>query len=111
MRALIIDDEIPIRKLILRQLLTLGWEAVEASNRREAMELFEVGGFDAALVDVNLGADNGIILANILRTLDPRLNIIVMSGDPTNEEKLDRAGLGPMLPKPFTMDELKQRLA
>lgn len=42
--------------------------------------------------------------------MDPRLVVIVMSGDPTNEDKVREAGLGQILLKPFTVIELKQRL-
>jgi DNA-binding response OmpR family regulator len=110
MRALIIDDEALIRRLVVRQVKALGWEAVEVSSLAEALRRFQEGYFDAALVDVNLGPDDGIALAVTLRDLDAHLNVVVMSGDPANEDKARKAGLGRILAKPFTLEELQRRL-
>ncbi|MCG3204319.1 MAG: Sensor histidine kinase RcsC [Elusimicrobia bacterium] len=110
MHAFIVDDELVIRRLARRQLAELGWTSLDASSHREAMELFRTGRFNTALIDVNLGEDDGIVLAKLFRDIDPQLTVIVMSGDPTNEGKVKEAGLGRMLAKPFTLEVLKQRL-
>lgn len=109
MRIIVVDDDSIIRRYVIRMLLGEA-QVVEASGPHEALNIFEKEKFDAALVDVNMGAENGIDLAVTLRNLDPHLKIIVMSGDPTNEEKVSTKGFGQMLMKPFTVDELKQRL-
>lgn len=109
MKLLVVDDEPVIRRLVTRVLRDEA-SVWEASNQREAIAIFKKGKFDVVLVDVNLGADNGLDLAVKFRDLDPLVQVTVMSGDPANEEKVRQAGLGPMLLKPFTSEELRTRL-
>lgn len=110
MRVLIVDDDPIVRKLLIRQLGTEKSKCVEASNHAEAMQHVGLEEFDLALVDVNLGSDDGIDLAVLLRTMNRLMKVIVMSADPGNEQRVRDAGFGDMLPKPFTLDELNQRL-
>lgn len=110
MRYLVIDDDPVIRKLLIRLLNTNGDECVEASNHAEAMNQVGLQDFDAALVDVNLGGDDGLDLAVLLRDMRLGLKIVIMSADPENALRVSEAGLGRMLPKPFTTDELNSRL-
>lgn len=110
MRVLIIDDDPVVRKLLARLYGTMGVQCVEASNHAEAMQHVGLNEIDAAVVDVNLGSEDGVDLALLLRDMRRDLKIIVMSGDSANEDKVREEGLGQMLFKPFTVDELKRRL-
>ena len=110
MRILAVDDDPTIRKFVARALKEVA-EVIEAADQKAAKRLFAKDWFDTALVDVNLGADDGIELAVWLRDMDPRLVVVVMSGDPSNEDKVREAGLGQMLKKPFTIDELRRRIS
>lgn len=109
MKLLVVDDDPVIRRLVTRVLRDEA-SVWEASNHREATAIFKKGKFDVLLVDVNLGADNGLDLAVRFRDLDPLVQVTVMSGDLTNEERVREAGLGTMLLKPFTSEELRARL-
>jgi DNA-binding response OmpR family regulator len=108
-KILVVDDEPAIRKFVARALKEFA-EIIEAYDQQSAKMLFVKDHFEAALVDVNLGSENGIELAVWLRDMDPQLVVIVMSGDPANKDKVRDAALGQMLSKPFTVDELKQRV-
>ncbi|MCG3204861.1 MAG: Sensory transduction protein LytR [Elusimicrobia bacterium] len=110
MRLLVVDDDPIVRKLLTRLLKMMGVECIEASSHAEAMEQVGLEEFDAALVDVNLGTEDGIDLAVLLLDMRRSLRIVVMSADSTNEIKVREMGLSPMLIKPFTTDELKERL-
>ena len=109
MKILIVDDDPTIRKYVARALRGDA-EVTEAKDQETGNRLFSEGQFDAVLVDVNLGADNGIELAIRFRDLDPQLIVIVISGDPANEDKARQTGLGEFLFKPFSVGELKRRL-
>jgi DNA-binding response OmpR family regulator len=104
MRALIVDDEPSILKLLTRILTRGGWNVCCAANDREALEAFKPAYFEIAFVDVNIsdGLD-GIILARRLRELDPALRIVMMSGEPANAARVEAAGLGTLLRKPFDL--------
>ncbi len=109
MRILVVDDELIIRMFVARALREEA-EVIEASDQQSAKKLFAKDRFDVALVDVNLGSENGIELAVWLRDMDPQLVVIVMSGDPANKGKAGKAGLHTMLHKPFTAEELRREL-
>lgn len=99
-----------MRRLMTRFLEPLGVMIVEASNESDVKKLFNKTEFDIALVDVNLGANDGINLAIYLRELHPLLQIIVISGDHTNKDRVREAGLGRILLKPFSLAELMEHL-
>ena len=107
MRYLIVDDDPIVRKLLIRLLKTMGVECIEASSHAEAMEQVGLEELDAALVDVNLGTEDGIDLAVLLRDMGRGMKIVVMSADPGNQPRTREAGLGPMLQKPFTVEDLR----
>lgn len=110
MRILIVDDDPAVRRYLIRLLQEMEYGLGEASSRSEAMAVFKIGEFSTALIDVNLGADDGIKLALVLQNLDPALNLIVMSGDATNEDRVKEAGLERMIFKPIMAEELRKRL-
>ena len=110
MRYLIVDDDPVIRKFLVRLLKTTGADCAVAPNHAEAMEHVGLADFDSALVDVNLGAEDGLDLAVLLRDMHRKLKIVVMSADPANERRVVEEGLGQLLLKPFTPDELRQSL-
>lgn len=110
MRVLIIDDDPVLRVLLGRQFLELGWTSTQVSNHNLAISELQPGRFDLALVDVNLGIDDGINLAILLRDIDPKLRLIIMSGEPSNDFRAQSAGFSDMLTKPFTLEDLRRRL-
>lgn len=107
MRVLVVDDEEPIRRLVSRYGARQRWRVITAAQPKEALAALKAGQFDLAFLDVNLcdGLD-GIDLARKLRDRDPALRVVMMSGDPTNAARVEAAGLGPMLPKPFDLSQL-----
>lgn len=106
MRVLIVDDDPVNRKLLTRMFGTVGVSCVEASNHAEAMQCVGLDELDSALVDINLGPEDGLDLAVLLRDMHRRFKIRLMSADPKNTEKVREAGFDAMLLKPFTLDEL-----
>ena len=57
-RVLIAGDSSTMRKIILRSLSAGGATAVEASDGKEALDLFSTGKFDLVLTDWNLPVKN-----------------------------------------------------
>jgi DNA-binding response OmpR family regulator len=109
MRILIVDDELIIRKLIVRILASMDQsnEMAQAGGCQEAKGQLRRLKFDVAFIDVNLGKESGLDLAMEFRGLDPFLRIVVMSGDLSKKGLVKEKGFGCMLTKPFTENELK----
>ncbi len=121
LRALAIDDSAPVRLQLEEQLRRLGFEVDTASSVREGLECLRAASaverhYAVALVDENLGADDGLSFAAAVRA-DPELlapPMILLSrlnGEPTRTEAWTAAGFVAMLTKPVRCRLLRARLA
>ena len=106
--VLLLEDEEGVREVLARGLSLGGYAVLEASDGRQAIELFEEHGrrIDLLVSDVVLPGDlNGIQVARRLREIDPGLGILVMSG--YARDAIAQSGRLPQgvafLQKPFTM--------
>jgi len=102
-RVLVVDDIAEMRAVIGRALRNSGYEVDVASTFAEAQEL-DPRGYDAVLVDAQLGSERGIDLIEALLAEDPAAagRCLVMTGG--SAENLP-SGLT-CLSKPFRLDEL-----
>jgi DNA-binding response OmpR family regulator len=103
---LIADDNYGLRSLLSAVLTREGYRVLEAVDGVRALRLVVEEGVDAALLDVNFGAEDGIAVGRELRRERPNLPIALMSGDHAVTEARERgAGLtGVFLTKPFTLE-------
>ena len=102
-RVLVVDDVAEMRAVIRRALRNSGYEVDVASTFAEAQEL-DPRGYDAVLVDAQLGSERGIDLIEALVSEDPAAagRCLVMTGG--SAENLP-SGLA-CLSKPFQLGEL-----
>ncbi|RYE59110.1 MAG: response regulator [Hyphomicrobiales bacterium] len=71
LKVLIVEDEMTIAMLLEDMLLELGHEPVAVASRlTQAVERAEQGGFDVAVLDVNLDGQPSFSVAQILRDKD-----------------------------------------
>ena len=110
-KVLVIDDEPPIRKLLRMGLTTQGYEILEASNGKIALEKLD----DApAVIILDLGLPDvpGHELLRTIRARNDAVPIVVLSsrGDEAGKVQALDLGADDYLTKPFGMDELLARL-
>ena len=110
-RVLVVDDNAAICRLLRRILSAAGWHVQVAGTCKEARDAFTAGGFAAAFVDVDLGGADGIALARGFLEQEPHLRLRMMSGASESAERVKDAGLGPLLAKPFSVDEVASSLS
>jgi two-component system cell cycle sensor histidine kinase/response regulator CckA len=109
---LLVEDEEGLRGLNARGLTSRGYTVLEAGNGVEAIEVIESRGGDVDLVvsDVVMPEMDGPTLAKELRTRNPNLKIIFVSGyaEDAFEKNLPDGELGNynFLAKPFTLKQL-----
>ena len=111
-RLLIVDDDPEICSALVRGLLLYGYDA-EAANRADlALARLEEGGFQGAIVDVMLGADNGLDLVREARALGIGVPILMLSALTDVEDRAAglAAGANDYVVKPFNFEELVARL-
>jgi two-component system, NtrC family, response regulator AtoC len=108
-KILIIDDEAFIRETVSRILSEDGYQVCQASNAGEAREQVTSGEIDLALLDLNLGSENGIDVLKILKELDPELLVIIITGFGSVESAVDALKMGAFhyMKKPFKADALR----
>jgi two-component system cell cycle sensor histidine kinase/response regulator CckA len=109
---LLVEDEEGLRGLNARGLTSRGYTVLEAGNGLEAIEVIEKCGGEVDLVvsDVVMPEMDGPTLAKELRTRNPKLKIIFVSGyaEDAFEKNLPEGELGNynFLAKPFTLKQL-----
>lgn len=115
MRALVIDDSKAMRA-ILRQILSdAGFEVLEASHGREALDrLREAGAVELALVDWNMPGMNGYDFVVAVRAepafKDLRLMMVTTETDKAQVVRALAAGANEYVMKPFTKDVILEKL-
>jgi CheY-like chemotaxis protein len=107
---LVVEDDEPIRQLILRQLGQLGFRVMAAANAGNALDIIDQDGpLDLLLTDVMLpGEMTGKQLADEAIQRRPALKVIYMSGY-TENAIVHHGRLDPgvtLLAKPFRVSEL-----
>jgi two-component system cell cycle sensor histidine kinase/response regulator CckA len=85
---LVVEDNIAIRAALCSSLDMLNYHTLEATNGKEALELFVQHRADIALVltDLVMPVMGGKVLAQTLYRQAPDLSVIVMSGHPLDQE-------------------------
>lgn len=79
-RILLVDDEPEIRRLLSRHLQRLGYTVREAGDGEEAVALATAEIPDVVITDMAMPRLNGLDLLEQLRSMDPGLPVIVLTG-------------------------------
>jgi two-component system, cell cycle sensor histidine kinase and response regulator CckA len=111
---LLVEDDSGVAGLIRRALERAGHRVLVTHHPTEAEELFRTGSasVDLLITDVLLPDLSGPELATRLRELDPGLRILFISGHPGSHAGEVEAvpGPGAFLWKPFSIEELQERI-
>jgi two-component system NtrC family sensor kinase len=113
-RVLVLDDEPSIRRFLAKALQNAGFEAVLASDGREALTLLANGPIDAMMCDHRMAGMSGTQVFEAAVAIRPELadRFVFMSGDVLNPDLRDFAesrGIG-LLAKPFDLDTVGRTL-
>ncbi len=80
-QVLLVDDEPGIRLALQRVLISAGFDVVLASSGAQALELIHTGRcIDAILTDLEMPGMHGSELIRNVRTFDPQVPIVVLTG-------------------------------
>ena len=102
---MVVDDEALVRALSRRMLESAGYEVYEAADGVEAIaKLARLGRIDAVVTDLQMPNMDGFALAMHLARRSPPIPTLIISGFDHHPDKV--AALGPLLPKPFSLEQL-----
>jgi two-component system KDP operon response regulator KdpE len=112
LRVLVIDDEPPIRKLLRVGLTAHGYQIIEASSGKMALELLNEQRPDLVVLDLGLPDMQGHDLLRAMRARNDRVPIVVLSSRDDEAGKVQAldSGADDYVTKPFGMDELLARM-
>ncbi len=104
-RVLVVDDEAIVREVISKLLTDAGYDAVRAASSTEALEIATRESLDLVLLDVRMPAPDGWEVLRTLRTNNPDLPVVMVSGHALGAEALER-GAHALVQKPFDSQTL-----
>jgi two-component system, cell cycle sensor histidine kinase and response regulator CckA len=111
--VLVVDDEAQVRAIARRALEEAGYQVLEASNGRAAIDLLAEGSaVDLLIADLNMPGLGGYEMVQRIRTTRPDLKILYVSGHISR--LMDARPLWEVeafLNKPFTKDGLREAVA
>ncbi|MCU0806930.1 MAG: phosphate regulon transcriptional regulator PhoB [Candidatus Contendobacter sp.] len=113
-RILIVEDEQPIREMVMFALASAGYEAQEAADSRQAQAVIAERLPDLLLLDWMLPGVSGIDFARRLKKEDltRELPIIILTARAEEEDKVQglESGADDYITKPFSPRELVARI-
>ena len=112
LRVLVIDDEPPICKLLRVGLSAHGYQIIEASSGKMALELLGEQRPDLIVLDLGLPDMQGHELLRTMRARNDSVPIVVLSSRDDEAGKVQAldSGADDYVTKPFGMDELLARM-
>ncbi|MFQ5883294.1 MAG: GAF domain-containing protein [Candidatus Methylomirabilales bacterium] len=113
LRVLVVEDELPVRELVVAYLTEDGHAVETAPNGREGLEKFMAGWFDVVVTDQGMPEMAGDQLAATIKQLAPGKPVILLTGfgDLMIASGEMPAGVDIILSKPVTLTALRQTLA
>jgi two-component system, chemotaxis family, chemotaxis protein CheY len=116
-RALIVDDSSVMRKIVERSLRQAGLESLvvfEAGSGIEGLEILQSKTVDLILSDINMPLMDGLEFVRQLRSqqLAPGIPVVMITTESSEEhvKQAIQAGAMGYIRKPFTADQVKQRV-
>jgi CheY-like chemotaxis protein len=108
--VLVVDDEAPIREVIVGTLEAHNYRCYTAEDGTDALAMYfeRRSAFSLIITDLHMGMMDGITLTRSLKKLTPDARIIVSSGNIQKENQTILEGLGVklFLEKPYTAEKL-----
>src|SRR5476651_857329 len=106
---LVVDDEIPVLRVVERLAARIGFDVVACASGAEAMRTLSRKPADLAMVDLRMPDVNGLDLLRRIRTAVPRCEVILMTAFAAVDSAVEAIKLGAReyLTKPFDFERLR----
>jgi putative nucleotidyltransferase with HDIG domain len=111
-RVLAVDNDLTILDALKAGLAGSRYEVETEMTGRRTLDRLARERFDALVIDLRLGAMNGLDVLRDLRQRDPSTAVLLMSGLRDQQIAVDamREGADDFVAKPFRLDALRERL-
>jgi signal transduction histidine kinase len=110
---LVIEDEEPIRRMLVDSLTQAGHDVQTAADGLAGLARFQGGRFDVVLTDLSLPERSGLEVARAVKATRPEMPVVLVTGwghllDPA---RLRESGVDLMLVKPFRLERVQSVVA
>jgi len=111
-RLLLVDDEVGFVDVLSKRISRRNIEVITAGSGSEAIQALRGREFDVAVLDLKMEDMNGLEVLKILRIMDPKLAVIMLTGHGSAEAARKGIQLGAYdyLTKPCELEELLQKI-
>jgi two-component system response regulator MprA len=111
-RLLVVDDDIPVRRMLERSLLAAGFEVDTAADGGSALAAAERRAYDVVILDVAMPGLSGIDVCRRLRAKGTTSAVLMLTARDAIPDRVSglEAGADDYLVKPFAIEELVARI-
>jgi len=111
--CLIVDDEAPLRQVLVHLMRGDGFECYEAGNGREALDFLETQRVTLVISDLRMPKVDGIELLREIRARYPDTAVILITAVADVDVAVKCLAIGAMdyLTKPFHLEEVRARVS
>lgn len=113
MKALVVDDSLTIRRIVIKALSLAGInDTVEAGDGLEAMNAINNAQIDLVLLDWNMPKMTGIETLRAIRQSGKKMPIIMVTTEAEKSRVIEaiKAGANDYLIKPFSPEQLAEKV-
>ena len=105
---MVIDDDVGVRKLVRRCLITAGYQVISAPDGEDGLAEIEKRAVDLVLLDLNMPRMHGPAVIAELRQRHPHIPVILVTGHQDGNLMAEAYQYGPfmLVPKPVDREAL-----
>ncbi len=108
LRVLAVDDEPAVREILTHLLESEGHQVVTAGSARDALHCIHTNTFDLVITDMAMPGMNGEELASTVKTVTPRLPVVLLTGFGGFLDSSPKpSGVDVLASKPITLQGLR----
>ena len=112
-RVLVIDDDAPMREMVVCMLQTAGFDAQAAADADEALFALQARPYELAVCDVHMPRRDGFSFARAAHDIRPAMPVVLMSsfGCAATRRDAVAAGAADFIAKPFSSFQLRNAVS
>ena len=111
--VLLVDDDVALRRALVRQLRSKGHIVIEAASGKQAIAMLDEVAVDVVVSDIGMPEMDGMTLLRLVRERDADLPVVLLTGAPDVSTAVKAVGYGAFeyLTKPDDLHRLNECVA
>ena len=111
-KVLIVDDEKDFLDIIAERIGARGMDVSTASSAEAALNMIEEESYDVVIMDFMMPALDGFKALKLMKTMQPEVQIILLTGNVPDEKRIEAKALGALdvIEKPPDLNDLIEKI-